>query len=393
MKIGIISNLYPPVSRGGAEQIAHRVAHELHVKGHDVFVVSTQKEWAYRPRVTESHVERIYRYRPFNLYHPLNDFQQAFPVRALWHLTDMYCGHSSVALGRVLDFEKPDVVLTHNLKGFGLQAVRAIRERNIRHVHTVHDIQLAIPSGLLIYGEEDRWLNRSFGQRWYQESVCRIIGSPDVVISPSKFLADFYSARGFFPHSQVEIISNPAPIVQTTERIRPSGGPLRLLYAGQLEQHKGVQFLLETLNTLDGPFELHIAGDGTLTDYVKEWANRDARVIYHGFCSLDNLVKLFLISDAVVVPSLCYENSPTVIYEAFQTGVPVVASNIGGVGELVCDGKNGYLFAPGDSRGLRDALRRLTTDTDRFWMRQAEIQSTVQDFSLASYVARLEELF
>lgn len=392
MKIGIISNLYPPISRGGAEQIAHRVAHELHVKGHDVFVVSTQKEWSYWPRVTESHVERIYRFRPFNFYHSLDDHRHSFPVRALWHLTDMFCGHPSVALGRILDQEKPDVVLTHNMKGFGIQALSAIRSRGIRHVHTLHDVQLAIPSGLLTYGEEQNWMNRSFVQQWYQQKMNELMGSPDVVISPSKFLADFYTSRGFFSKSRLEVIPNPAPTIQSSVRTRQTGGPLRLLYAGQLEKHKGIQFLLETLNTLAIPFELHIAGDGTLTEYINEWASRDARVIYHGFCSLHNLVKLFLISDAVIVPSLCYENSPTVIYEAFQTGVPVVAANIGGVGELVRDGENGYLFSPGDVDGLRQKLMRLSANEDGFWERQNEIIASVQNFSMENYVAKIESI-
>lgn len=392
MKIGIVSNLYPPVARGGAEQIAHRVAHELHVRGHQVFVVSTQRERAYWPRVTESHVERIYRFHPFNLYHPLDDHRYPFPARAAWHLVDLFSRHAERALGRVLDAEKPDVVLTHNLKGFGMQSVRAIRSRRIRHVHTLHDVQLSIPSGLLIYGKECQWPSETFVQRWYETQMKNVVGSPDVVISPSRFLSEFYRVRGFFPKSHVEVIPNPAPTIEPIEREGRNPGPLRLLYAGQLETHKGIQFLLETLNRFDAPFELHIAGEGTLAEYVSGWADRDARVVYHGFCSFDNLVKLFLISDAVVVPSLCYENSPTIIYEAFETGVPVVAANIGGVGELVQDGTNGYLFSPGDADGLTRALVRLRRDENGFWSRQEQIRAGVRAYSLGSYVTRLEAL-
>ncbi|OGL95867.1 hypothetical protein A2348_00450 [Candidatus Uhrbacteria bacterium RIFOXYB12_FULL_58_10] len=392
VKIGIISNLYPPVARGGAEQIAHRVAHELHVRGHEVFVISTQKEWSLIPRITESHVERIYRFRPYNVYHPLNDYRHSFLVRGAWHLIDMYGKHPARAVGAVLDQERPDVVVTHNLKGIGMQSVAAIRARRIRHVHTLHDVQLAIPSGLLIYGEEQQPMNASRIQQWYETSMKRLVGSPDVVVSPSKFLADFYAARGFFPHSRTEVIPNPAPSIQAPVRGTRRPGPLRLLFAGQLETHKGIKFLLESLNALPMPFELHIAGEGTLTTYVEEWARRDARVIYHGFCSLGNLVRLFSICDAVIVPSLCYENSPTVIYEAFQAGVPVVATNIGGVGELVHDRVNGYLFAPGDRAQLIDAFYRLEKDVDGFWQRAEEIRASVGGRSLSEYVAKLETL-
>lgn len=392
MKIGIVSNLYPPVVRGGAEQIARRIALELRAKGHDVFVVSTRKDGAAMPRVTESNLERVYRFRPANLYHSLDDHRHAFPTRLAWHLIDLFAKQPGRALGAVLDKEMPDAVLTHNLKGFGMQGVAAIRARGIRHIHTVHDVQLAIPSGLMIYGEENSWMNDSPPQRWYQRRMQAVVGSPDVVVSPSKFLADFYTSRGFFPSSRVEILPNPAPAIQPPPRGERRVGPLRLLFAGQLETHKGIQFLLRALNDLDVPFELHVAGEGTLMSLVNGWANRDARVVYHGFCSLDNLVKLFLISDAVVVPSLCYENSPTVIYEAFKTGVPVIAADIGGVGELVRDGENGYLFRPGDADGLRASLRKLATGEGKFWERQEEIRRTVDGFSLPTYVKRLEGL-
>jgi glycosyltransferase involved in cell wall biosynthesis len=392
MKLAIVSNLYPPVSRGGAEQIAHRVAREMRALGHDVFVVSTRREPGSVPRVTESNVERVYRFRPRNLYHPLGDHAHGFPVRAAWHLIDLFGAHPARALGRVLDQERPDAVITHNLKGFGLRAVSAIRERGLRHMHTVHDVQLAVPSGLLIRGHEHDWLNDGAAQRWYQSAVRRTFGSPAVVVSPSRFLADFYASRGFFPESRVEIVPNPAPNVQPPPRGTRRPGPLRLLFAGQLETHKGVKFLLEALNAVSLPIELHVAGEGALTAYVDQWARRDARVIYHGFCSLDNLVKLFSICDATVVPSLCYENSPTVIYESFQTGVPVVAANIGGVGELVRDRENGYLFAPGNRGEFTLALERLARDEDGFWSRSEAIRSGVADRSLGEYAKKIVEL-
>lgn len=392
VKIGLVSNLYPPVARGGAEQIAHRVAHELLARGHEVFVVSTTKDWRPRPAVSESYVERIYRFRPWNFYHPLDDYRQPFAVRAAWHLLDTFSRHPAKALGMVLDAEKPDVVITHNLKGLGMQTVGAIRAWGIHHIHTIHDVQLSIPSGLLTYGEEQSFLNDSFLQRWYEKQMRSIVGSPEVIVSPSRFLAEFYRARGFFPHSRVEVIPNPTPNVAVAARGARKGGPLRLLFAGQLERHKGVKFLLEALGDCDSPCELHVAGEGTLTGYVRGFAERDPRVTYHGFCSLENLMKLFVLSDAVVVPSLCYENSPTVIYESFAAGVPVVAADIGGVGELVRDGENGLLFRPGDRDNLKNALRRLADNRDRLWTQADAIRAAVKDFSLVNYVSKLEVL-
>jgi glycosyltransferase involved in cell wall biosynthesis len=63
-----------------------------------------------------------------------------------------------------------------------------------------------------------------------------------------------------------------------------------------------------------------------------------------------------------VVPSVWLENSPFVIKEAFAAGLPVVASNLGGMAEMVSDGHNGLLFEPGDAADLRRALHRLLNE-------------------------------
>ena len=63
--------------------------------------------------------------------------------------------------------------------------------------------------------------------------------------------------------------------------------------------------------------------------------------------------------DALVVPSVWIENAPFIIREAFASGVPVMASDLGGMAEMVCHGRNGLLFAPGDAAALAAQLRRL----------------------------------
>jgi glycosyltransferase involved in cell wall biosynthesis len=396
MKIGIVSNLYPPMARGGAEQIARRVAHELYRRGHDVFVISTTPYTGLRSlvgRVTERTVEAVYRYYPWNIYHLLNGHKYPFVVRAIWHLIDLWCPFPANAVRSVLRDEKPDVLLTHNLKGMGLQVAAEIRRMGIPSVHTLHDVQLSVPSGLLMFGAEQTWINRSVLRRWYETVVQVVVGSPRIVISPSKFLADFYWERGFFPQSRVEVISNPAPRIEPPPRVPPAdGSPLRLLFAGQLEEHKGILLLLRALNASDIPFELHIAGEGSLADVVEGWAKRDRRITYHGFVSLEHLMRLLAVVDAALVPSLCYENSPTVIYEAFQAGVPVIASRIGGVGELVSDGVNGYLVTPGDERELVEAIRTFAVKRRDFFSRQGEIRAMMREHSLERYVDRLEQL-
>ena len=124
--------------------------------------------------------------------------------------------------------------------------------------------------------------------------------------------------------------------------------------------------------------ELHFAGEGSLAECVSDRAQRDIRVTYHGFVSLNNLVKLLEHIDAVVLPSICYENSPTVIYEAFLIGVPVIASRIGGIPELVEDGVSGLLVAPGNTEELVAAMHRIHNERDVWWKRKTAIRENAQ---------------
>jgi glycosyltransferase involved in cell wall biosynthesis len=86
--------------------------------------------------------------------------------------------------------------------------------------------------------------------------------------------------------------------------------------------------------------------------------------------------------DVLIVPSLWLENSPLVIHEAFMAGVPVIASRIGGIGELIEDGVNGLLVAPGSPEELGAMLRTCVDDSEllaRLSSRAPSIKTMEQD--------------
>jgi glycosyltransferase involved in cell wall biosynthesis len=395
VKILLVSNLYPPHARGGAERIARRTALELHVRGHEVTVLSTMpyegpRSWF--AQMTERNPETVYRFCPPNFYYLLDDHRHPFALRALWHLVDTWSPHPARELKRLIARVQPDVVVTHNLKGLGLQAARAIRESGVPHAHVLHDVQLSVPSGLLIWGQENDFLNGSFLRVWYERRTQLAMGSPAVVVAPSRFLMEFHRARGFFSKSRVEFLPNPAPKFPASTRRPSPDGTLRLFYAGQLEEHKGVRFLIDTLRGSAIPFTLHVAGDGSLSEEIARIAKEDPRIVQHGFVSLDNLAKLLETVDATVVPSLCYEGSPAIIYESLEGGVPVIASDIGGIAELVKDGGNGYLFTPGDRTAFAEKLKRLSEKQDASVWDAPSVRSTVEPYGIDRYVQSLESI-
>jgi glycosyltransferase involved in cell wall biosynthesis len=393
MKIGIVTNLYPPHTRGGAENVIVRTVGQLLAMGHDVFVITGQpRAQGTGITVDQSSTERVYRFFPRNIYFTLNDYKYPAFVRLLWHIIDAFSWSAPANVRQILKQEQPDVVITHNLKGIGLNTPRVIRAEGFSHIHVLHDVQLIYPSGLLMAGHERMpW----YASPWYAlyRYFCRVrIGDPDIVLSPSEYLKSAYSEAGFFKGTKIRVLRNPPPTHSAPRPLQRRPGPLRLFYVGQLARHKGIEFLLIAFAKLKQDRRLLIVGDGFLRPEVEAAAEADENIRYLGYMPPGELSKFFATVDAVVVPSLCYENSPTVIYEALNAGLPVVASRIGGVGELIQEGVTGYLFTPGDETDFIRAVDELDFHKEQLLADGEKIRASVADFSLDKYADRLIEI-
>ncbi|MBU0531111.1 MAG: glycosyltransferase family 4 protein [Candidatus Uhrbacteria bacterium] len=389
MHICIISNLFPPHMRGGAERVAFRVGKGLRDRGHQVSVISTKPEGSEIDKTVEDGM-KIFRFKPRNVYYQLDDYKQSIIKKYLWHVLDMYDRSSAKTVEELLEEIKPDLVVTHNLKGIGLSIPKAV-QKNYPHIHVLHDVQLVIPSGLLIKGEEENKTNIGFVQKWYQKATAKLMGKPSLVISPSQFLLDFHTEHGLFNEIQTQVLPNPTPEFGIAERTKQNG-PLKILYLGSLESHKGIEFLLDALKDPDVYCELMIAGKGSLTDLVKKTADEYSKIDFFGPFNPSEAAELLGQSDVTVVPSLCYENSPTVIFESLSCGVPVIASKIGGIPELIKQGENGYLFEPGDTQSFLHTLEQLYYKRDQWFERGDEIRMSMSEHSMTYYLDRFEEI-
>ncbi len=363
MKICLINNLYPPYHRGGAERVVETQVQEFLAAGHDVFVITTKplclsSPYQGEPEGYRDEPKRVYRFYPVNIisYYHLGRLPSI--LRALWRLLDTFNFHSYFKIKKILRVEKPDIVYTHNLTGLGLLIPRLIKKMNIKYIQTMHDVVAVRPSGLLLFGVEQEnffikgwaWLNR-----W-------LYGSPDEVRFPSDWLKKYYGAHNFFPHSQKEVVRN-FPISTTNllaNKQLKSTGRITFLYIGQIEAHKGILFLIKTLNELlVTSYELLVLGSGSQLESAKQLAKNNPRIHFLGYQPPEKVREYIQQADYTIVPSLCYENSPTVIFESLSAGVPVLASNLGGIPELIRAGENGYLFAPGAKNELSKLLSRL----------------------------------
>ena len=100
MKICLISNLFPPIERGGAEKIAYAMAQGLKSAGHEVIVISTKNKFSVTSAIEDN--IKVYRFKPLNLYYYLNDFKHHAIVRLLWHFFDIFNLHSYFRIKSIL---------------------------------------------------------------------------------------------------------------------------------------------------------------------------------------------------------------------------------------------------------------------------------------------------
>lgn len=392
MKIGIITNLYPPFIRGGAEAVIVRTVGQLMAMGHDVFVITGHpKELGTKSVLDQSSTERIYRFFPKNFYFTLDDFKHHWLTRFFWHIRDAISWHGAEHVRAILRDEQPDIVMTHNLKGIGLNIPSVLVDLNIPHVHVVHDLQLIVPSGLVMFGKEKGNICTRAAYATYRFICRQKFASPHLVIFPSQYLKNMYDGYRFFPKSERMVMPNPAPNYEENTRKGRSGGPLKLLFVGQLAAHKGIGFLLDVLSEYKEDVRLYVAGAGPMKEEIELTAANNKRIVFLGYTPPEELANVFGVVDALVVPSLCYENSPTVIYESLMAGVPVLASRIGGVGELIKEGETGLLFTPGDKDDLCRVVREMNIRKDEFAQKREQIRASVSGYVLEAYANDLTE--
>jgi glycosyltransferase involved in cell wall biosynthesis len=133
------------------------------------------------------------------------------------------------------------------------------------------------------------------------------------------------------------------------------------LFAGRLAEGKGVDTMLDAWKPGSLPAPLHIAGSGPLLETVKQAAAADSTSIHHlGHLSRQDLWKQMQQARALIFPSNWYENFPVTLVEAFACGLPVIASRLGAMAEIVDDGRTGLLFHPGDPDDLQRKVRWIT---------------------------------
>ena len=225
-----------------------------------------------------------------------------------------------------------------------------------------------------------------------------------LVVANARAVADFCVSEGI-PESKICVIPNgfdfesfrPLSRSSARETLSIPESAKAVAFVGRLEKQKGVSVLLEAARYLNElpDFLLLIIGEGPEEQSLKEQAE-DARLLKESVRfvgSLEDAASILPAFDVVVLPSL-WEGLPNVLIEAMASGVPVVATHVGGVSELVEDGRTGFLVRPGESRPLAEKIRYLLEHPfDARGMGEVAQNASRQKFNLERTVHSYEEAY
>jgi glycosyltransferase involved in cell wall biosynthesis len=216
------------------------------------------------------------------------------------------------------------------------------------------------------------------------------------IVCPSAWLRDVVVGWGVEP-GRVEVLPHAlkAPGVGDRDELRRRygfEGPT-LVFAGRLVQQKALAVALRALAGNDG-VTLVLAGEGPERARIEGLAHElglDGRVRFLGAQSRASVFELFRAADASLLSS-SWESFGLVVAEALAVGTPVLATNVGGVGEVLVDGENGLLVPPDDSTALGEAIGRFFADAELRERLQAAAPGSVEHLAPERIYARLERI-
>jgi len=171
----------------------------------------------------------------------------------------------------------------------------------------------------------------------------------------------------FFAKNKVYVIANGIDIPKTPPS-RNNRNTLHLLCLGRIEKEKGMHHAVRAMVEFnDENLKLDIVGSGPYLDELKVLIAKlelEEKVLCHGRVEDDELSKLFALADIYLMPTTRQEGLPLTILEAMANGLPVIASDIGGISQVIEDGEDGLLVKPGDVSELINAIRILKNDEE-----------------------------
>ena len=272
---------------------------------------------------------------------------------------------------------RPDVVHLHSSFAGALRLCMPLRGKRPRIIYCPHGwaFGMDIPAGKKrLYATVERLLARR----------------TDAILVVS---ADEHRLAMEFglPPEKTRVVKNGIAWTPPIEKL-PRTGPLRLAFIGRFDRQKGIDILLDTLRRFPLPqVEFEIVGANVVGEDPVEPSELPSNLRFHGWLPRAQTLELLNSVDALVMPSR-WDAAPIVAIEAMRAGVPVIASNRGGLPEIVKDGVGGHIFDLADADALGRTLASLTREklillgrsAHRRWEREY-VADTMNELTVSAY--------
>lgn len=372
MKILMINKfLY---ANGGSETYIFKLGDYLKSQGHEVQYFGMEHEG----RCVGNNV---------NAYTKDMDFHNGSKLAKLTYpIKTIYSFEARKKIRKVLEDFKPDVC---HLNNFNYQLTPSIileivkwrkqEKRNCRIIFTAHDYQLVCPNHMLRNPNTNENCEKCLGSHfsnctksrcihgsraksligtaeayfWKVKGVYRYI---DSIICCSEFMKSKMDSNPIFADKTIAIHN----FIENAEQ-KETEKKDYVLYFGRFSKEKGIETLIDICKELP-EIQFIFAGSGPLEDKIKDIEN----IENVGFKKGAELEKLIREARFSVYPSEWYDNCPFSVMESQMYGTPVLGANIGGIPELIQEGKTGELFESGNKENLKNKITKIWNNWDQY---------------------------
>lgn len=362
MKILIVNNYFSLV--GGAEIIAYKTYEILKKKGHDVYFWASDRK---------PYIEEGYRYEEY--FTSFNGGLKSYLKNPLkYYINNTACSDLRLFIEKI----KPDLIHYHCIDTLTYKIIN--NSKKIPSIMTIHDASIICPPATLMLKNKKQCKHQLCKKNNYincilnkcakgqvepsiRKAIFTYINNKklkyiDRFITPSTALKEkVINSNIKIERKNIYVINN---FISEDERHREIelSNQKYFLYVGRLVSIKGVNILLQAMKDLPKEIKLHIVGTGPEENKLKQYAKENElhNVEFLGFKTGEDVKNEYQNCIASILPCNGFEIFGMTNIESFINGKPVIASNIGGIPEIVEHNVNGLLFEPANVEQLKECI-------------------------------------
>jgi glycosyltransferase involved in cell wall biosynthesis len=384
MRVLLACASYPPHGKGGGPQSSQCIAVGLSERGHEVRVltVAGQEKIEQRGKLDVKTICSLNVH--WNYWVPNPTWR-----KLAWHLLENGNPNALMRMRREIREYHPDVMMTISIENINVATWLAARLENVPVVHLLHSYFLMCWRGSMFKNGHNcdsqcgTCRVSAVGKRLFSRFVFGVIGE-------STYIVDKHTRAGYFPSVPWRVIPGAVDVPALLTRTIGPEDHLRVGFIGFHGAHKGLDTLAYAAHYMkdDTTVSFVIAGDGEAGyTHILKQRFPSINTKFVGWLSPSHF---YTAIDVVVVPSIWQEPFGRVSVEALSYGVPVIAARSGGLPENIQDGRNGFLFNPGDYLELARCIKLLAEDRALLRRLSGDAIAHARRFATAAIAESLE---